>query len=119
MLPDTAAFPGQVAEMDAQVNFVLPTAFYMSLINPQGSLSALSTLERNIQLKLQNTETDETIHETWAAQVHSWQMELDARQSQQGVISWAMHVSGCNLPESESLDLQVTLHGPFVPPDIS
>lgn len=46
-------------------------------------------------------------------------MELDARQSQQGVISWAIYVSGCNLSEPESLDLQVTLHGPFVPSDIS
>lgn len=29
------------------------------------------------------------------------------------------HASGCNLSEPESLDLQVTLHGPFVLPDIS
>lgn len=46
-------------------------------------------------------------------------MELDARQSQQGVISWPIYISGRNLTEPESLDLQVTLHGPFVPPDIS
>lgn len=48
----------------AQVNFVLPTALYMSLINPRVSLSALSALQWNIQLKLQNTETDENIQET-------------------------------------------------------
>lgn len=53
------------------------------------------------------------------AQVHSWHMEVSARQSQQGVISWAIYVSGCNLSEPESLELQVTLHGPFVLPDIS
>lgn len=46
-------------------------------------------------------------------------MELDARQSQQGIISWPIYISGRNLTEPASLDLQVTLHGPFVLPDIS